>query len=94
MFKKHGKVPVFFERNYKTQHLQIQVIPVIKEDATLVTKQFLEQGWILKYYLLIIMSISIFFTQLKRYTIYTMRNDIPIKSLLLLIKNRYSNQLH
>ena len=43
MFKKHGKVPVFFERNYKTQHLQIQVIPVIKEDATLVTKQFLEQ---------------------------------------------------
>ncbi len=52
MFKKHGKVPVFFERNYKTQHLQIQVIPVIKEDATLVTKQFLEQGWILKICLL------------------------------------------
>ena len=52
MFKKHGKVPVFFERNYKTQHLQIQVIPVIKEDATLVTKQFLEQEWILKICLL------------------------------------------
>lgn len=44
MFKKHGKVPVFFERNYKTQHLQIQVIPVIKDDATLVTKQFIEQA--------------------------------------------------
>ena len=25
MYKKAGKVPVFFERNYKTQHLQIQV---------------------------------------------------------------------
>ena len=25
MFKKQGKVPVFFERNYKQQHLQIQV---------------------------------------------------------------------
>jgi len=44
MFKKHGKVAVFFERNYKTQHLQIQVVPVIKEDATLVTKQFLDQA--------------------------------------------------
>ena len=26
MYKKAGKVPVFFERNYKTQHLQIQVL--------------------------------------------------------------------
>ena len=25
MYKKHGKVPVFFERNFKQQHLQIQV---------------------------------------------------------------------
>lgn len=27
-FSKQGKVPVFFERNYKTSHLQIQVVPV------------------------------------------------------------------
>uniref|UniRef100_A0A1B6E6F5 Cwf19-like C-terminal domain-containing protein n=2 Tax=Clastoptera arizonana TaxID=38151 RepID=A0A1B6E6F5_9HEMI len=27
-FAKDGKVPVFFERNYKTSHLQIQVVPV------------------------------------------------------------------
>eukprot|EP00088_Acartia_fossae_P069650 TRINITY_DN9155_c0_g1_i3.p1 TRINITY_DN9155_c0_g1~~TRINITY_DN9155_c0_g1_i3.p1 ORF type:complete len:523 (+),score=146.82 TRINITY_DN9155_c0_g1_i3:40-1608(+) len=44
MLKKHGKVPVYFERNYKTQHLQIQVVPVIKEDANLVTKQFLDEA--------------------------------------------------
>ena len=25
MYKKQGKVPVFFERNYKQKHLQIQV---------------------------------------------------------------------
>uniref|UniRef100_A0A1B6J3M2 Cwf19-like C-terminal domain-containing protein n=1 Tax=Homalodisca liturata TaxID=320908 RepID=A0A1B6J3M2_9HEMI len=29
-YAKDGKVPVFFERNYKTSHLQIQVIPVSK----------------------------------------------------------------
>ncbi|XP_054278247.1 CWF19-like protein 1 [Macrosteles quadrilineatus] len=30
-FAKQGKVPVFFERNYKTSHLQIQVVPVPKD---------------------------------------------------------------
>lgn len=27
-FRKQHKVPVFFERNYKTSHLQIQTVPV------------------------------------------------------------------
>lgn len=27
-FRSHGKAAVFFERNYKSQHLQIQVVPV------------------------------------------------------------------
>ena len=44
MFKKNGKVPVFFERNFKSQHLQLQVVPVIKDDANLVKKEFLEQA--------------------------------------------------
>lgn len=30
MFDKVGKVPVMFERNYKTQHLQLQIVPVPK----------------------------------------------------------------
>jgi len=34
----------FFERNFKTQHLQIQVVPVIKEDANIVKNQFLQQA--------------------------------------------------
>ena len=44
MFKKNGKVPVFFERNFKSQHLQLQVVPVIKDDANLVKKEFLDQA--------------------------------------------------
>merc|ERR1712029_1240965 len=42
MYKKHGKVPVFFERNYKQQHLQIQVVPVPKDQAAMVKTVFLE----------------------------------------------------
>ncbi len=30
-FKKQGKVVVFFERNYKSQHLQLQCVPLPKE---------------------------------------------------------------
>ncbi|MPC07845.1 CWF19-like protein 1 [Portunus trituberculatus] len=33
MFKKKGKRAVFFERNYRSQHLQIQVVPVSNEAA-------------------------------------------------------------
>jgi len=44
MYKKMGKAPVFFERNYKTQHLQIQVVPVVKEAASTVKKVFLENA--------------------------------------------------
>jgi hypothetical protein len=42
MFKKLEKVPVFFERNYRSQHLQVQVVPVPKEDASAVKKTFME----------------------------------------------------
>lgn len=28
MFKEKGQTAVFFERNYKTQHLQVQVVPL------------------------------------------------------------------
>jgi len=42
MYKKHGKVPVFWERNYRTQHLQIQVVPVHKEDGNSVKQIFLD----------------------------------------------------
>merc|ERR1711872_598063 len=44
MYKKMGKAPVFFERNYKTQHLLIQVVPVVKEAASTVKKVFLENA--------------------------------------------------
>lgn len=44
MYKKLGKVPVFFERNFKSQHLQLQVVPIIKDDANIVKKEFLDQA--------------------------------------------------
>ena len=44
MFKKQGKVPVFFERNYRQQHLQIQVVPVLKDLASSVKSVFLENA--------------------------------------------------
>ena len=42
MYKKADKVPAFFERNYRSQHMQVQVVPVHKEDAVAVKKVFLE----------------------------------------------------
>jgi len=44
MYKRLGKAPVFFERNYKTQHLQIQVVPVAKDQAEDVMKVFLDSA--------------------------------------------------
>ena len=44
MYKKHNKVPVFFERNYKQQHLQIQVVPVSRELAGQVKTVFLDSA--------------------------------------------------
>jgi hypothetical protein len=42
MYKKLDKVPVFFERNFRSQHMQVQVVPVDKDDAASVKKIFLE----------------------------------------------------
>jgi len=44
MYKNMGKAPVFFERNYKTQHLQIQVVPVDKNKANTVKQVFLDNA--------------------------------------------------
>ncbi|MCP9260639.1 CWF19-like protein 1 [Dirofilaria immitis] len=41
MFNKQGKLPVFFERNYKTQHLQIQVVPIPKTCSRALRSSFL-----------------------------------------------------
>ena len=38
--KQLGKVPVFFEHIYTTQHHQIQIVPEFKEDASSVNKVF------------------------------------------------------
>jgi len=42
MYKKHGKSAVFFERNYKQTHCQIQVVPVQRETASRVKPAWLE----------------------------------------------------
>jgi hypothetical protein len=39
-FKKQHKVPVFFERNYKTSHLQIQTVPIPRDMATRLKDMF------------------------------------------------------
>jgi len=44
MFKKQGKAGVLYERNFKTQHMQLQVVPVLKEDANVVKQAFLDQA--------------------------------------------------
>ncbi len=41
-FKKRGKNVVFFERNYKSHHLQLQVVPVPKECADRVKSTFMD----------------------------------------------------
>ncbi|KAG7163471.1 CWF19-like protein 1-like [Homarus americanus] len=40
MFKKKGKSVVFYERNYRSQHLQVQVIPIPAEAASHVQEIF------------------------------------------------------
>ncbi|XP_045618133.1 CWF19-like protein 1 [Procambarus clarkii] len=42
MFKKKGKDVVFFERNYRTQHLQVQVVPIPAEAASQVREIFMD----------------------------------------------------
>lgn len=44
MYKRLGKATVFFERNYRTSHLQIQVVPVDKDLSTEVKKVFLDSA--------------------------------------------------
>nr|CDQ04005.1 Bm3412 [Brugia malayi] len=48
MFNKQGKLPVFFERNYKTQHLQvfIQVVPIPKTCSKALRSSFLNAAQI------------------------------------------------
>ncbi|VDN06227.1 unnamed protein product [Thelazia callipaeda] len=41
IYNRCNKVPVFFERNYKTQHLQLQVVPVPKSRAKSLRISFL-----------------------------------------------------
>lgn len=43
-FKKQHKVPVFFERNYKTSHLQIQTVPVPQSMAGRLKRVFQENA--------------------------------------------------
>ncbi|XP_021938616.1 CWF19-like protein 1 [Zootermopsis nevadensis] len=43
-FKKQQKVPVFFERNYKTSHLQIQTVPIPRDMATRLKDVFQESA--------------------------------------------------
>ncbi len=43
-FKKQAKVVVFFERNYKSQHLQLQAVPVPKECAPSVKSVFMDSA--------------------------------------------------
>merc|ERR1711972_177267 len=43
-FKNEGKGVVFFERNFKTQHMQVQVVPVPLKLKDEVTHSFMEIG--------------------------------------------------
>ena len=43
MYKKHGKVPVFFERNYKQTHLQIQVFS-LRNGVSIMTRYHVRTG--------------------------------------------------
>ena len=44
MYKRQGKAAVFFERNYRTSHLQIQAVPVPKDMAADVKKVYLDSA--------------------------------------------------
>ncbi|KAK6972585.1 CWF19-like protein 1 [Biomphalaria glabrata] len=41
MFKSQGKAVVFFERNYKTQHLQIQAVPIPQDSVVDIKDTFM-----------------------------------------------------
>ncbi|VDM46490.1 unnamed protein product [Toxocara canis] len=41
MFDKHGKVVVMFERNFKTQHLQLQIVPLPKSCSKALRSSFI-----------------------------------------------------
>lgn len=43
-YNRNGQVPVFFERNYKTSHMQLQVVPIPKQ-ATRELKEIFLVGW-------------------------------------------------
>ena len=41
MYETKGKVVVFFERNYRTQHMQIQVVPLPKACLSQIKETFM-----------------------------------------------------
>ncbi|KAL3285574.1 hypothetical protein HHI36_000104 [Cryptolaemus montrouzieri] len=43
-FDREGKVPVFFERNYKTSHMQLQVVPISKQATRELKEIFMEEA--------------------------------------------------
>ncbi|KAK9884169.1 hypothetical protein WA026_005125 [Henosepilachna vigintioctopunctata] len=43
-YDRDGKVPVFFERNYKTSHMQLQVIPIPKQACRELKEIFMEEA--------------------------------------------------
>ncbi|CAL4123010.1 unnamed protein product, partial [Meganyctiphanes norvegica] len=42
MFKGAGKTVVFFERNYRSQHLQVQIVPLPEDTAPYIKEQFMD----------------------------------------------------
>ncbi|XP_066985910.1 CWF19-like protein 1 isoform X2 [Macrobrachium rosenbergii] len=44
MFKKHGNAVVFFERNYRSHHLQVQVIPVPMNTVDCIVEIFMNSA--------------------------------------------------
>lgn len=60
-FKEEDKVPIFFERNFKTSHCQINVIP-IPEKAT---REIVEIFKVYKIYTLFYRFLYIFFSRMK-----------------------------
>ncbi|KAF7271867.1 hypothetical protein GWI33_015343 [Rhynchophorus ferrugineus] len=43
-FSKDGKVPVFFERNYKTSHMQLQVVPIPQQATRELKDIFMDES--------------------------------------------------
>lgn len=46
-YKRNGNVPIFFERNYKTSHMQLQAVP-IPQSATRELKEIFVVRFIIK----------------------------------------------